>query len=157
MQRTSSSTLVVWAVIGTVLAVVVDVVLESQGFSLPGLPWSAVIGMLVLAAILLVLGWPIKKWNDGDRTKEIDPIQAARGAVMATEGALTVGELAGGSLASVGYSFISAPGIRSELAAGILIVLLGRAALTTSGIIIAGLCEMTFKDPPGVEKGSADT
>ena len=32
MQRTSSSTLVVWAVIGTVLAVVVDVVLESQGF-----------------------------------------------------------------------------------------------------------------------------
>jgi protein-S-isoprenylcysteine O-methyltransferase Ste14 len=60
MQRTSSSTLAVWAVIGTVLAVVVDVVLESQGFSLPGLPWFAIIGMLVLAAILLVLGWPIK-------------------------------------------------------------------------------------------------
>src|SRR5699024_3202635 len=117
MQRTSSSTVVVWAVIGTVLAVVVDVVLESQGFSLPGLPWSPLSGMPVLAAILLVLGWPIKKCNDGDRTKEIDPIQAARVAVMAKASALTGAGLAGWYLGNAGYYFLSAPGIRNDLAA----------------------------------------
>ena len=78
MQRTSSGTLVIWAVIGAVLAPVVDVLLESQGFSLPGLPWFAIIGMLILAAVLLVLGWPIKKWNEGDRTKEIDSLHSPR-------------------------------------------------------------------------------
>ncbi|HJA60928.1 DUF3180 domain-containing protein [Brevibacterium sp. SMBL_HHYL_HB1] len=151
MQRTSSSTLVVWAVIGTVLAVVVDVVLESQGFSLPGLPWFAVIGMLVLAAILLVLGWPIKKWNDGDRTKEIDPIQAARVAVMAKASALTGAGLAGWYLGNAGYYFLSAPGIRNDLAAGMLIAMIAAAALMIVGLIVEGFCEIPPQDPPGAE------
>ena len=151
MQRTSSSTLVVWAVIGTVLAVVVDVVLESQGFSLPGLTWFAVIGMLVLAAILLVLGWPIKKWNDGDRTKEIDPIQAARVAVMAKASALTGAGLAGWYLGNAGYYFLSAPGIRNDLAAGMLIAMIAAAALMIVGLIVEGFCEIPPQDPPGAE------
>src|SRR5699024_12455306 len=109
MQRASSCPLVVWAVIGTVLAVVVDVVLESQGFSLPGLPWFAGIGMLVLAAILLVLGWPIKQWNDGDRPKESDPIQAARAALAAETSALTGVGPAGWDLAKAGYCYLPAP------------------------------------------------
>src|SRR5699024_10139309 len=151
MQRTSSSTLVVWAVIGTVLAVVVDVVLESQGFSLPGLPWSAVIGMLVLAAILLVLGWPIKKWNDGARTKEIDPIQAARAAVMAKARALPGAGLAGWYLGNARYYFLSAPGIRNHLAAGMLIAMIAAAALMIVALIVEGFCEIPPQDPPGAE------
>src|SRR5690625_1429153 len=151
MQRTSSPPLLVWAVIGTVLAVVVDVVLESQGVSLPGLPWFAVIGMLVLAAILLVLGWPIKKWNDGDRTKEIDPIQAARVAVMAKASALTGAGLAGWYLGNAGYYFLSAPGIRNDLAAGMLIAMIAAAALMIVGLIVEGFCEIPPQDPPGAE------
>ena len=151
MHRTSTSTLAVWAVIGTLLAVVVDVVLESQGFSLPGLPWFAVIGMLVLAAILLVLGWPIKKWNEGDRTKEIDPIQAARVAVMAKASALTGAGLAGWYLGNAGYYFLSAPGIRTDLAAGMLIAMIAAAALMIVGLIVEGFCEIPPQDPPGAE------
>ena len=151
MHRTSTSTLAVWAVIGTLLAVVVDVVLESQGFSLPGLPWFAVIGMLVLAAILLVLGWPIKKWNEGDRTKEIDPIQAARVAVMAKASALTGAGLDGWYLGNAGYYFLSAPGIRNDLAAGMLIAMIAAAALMIVGLIVEGFCEIPPQDPPGAE------
>ncbi|WP_209325869.1 DUF3180 domain-containing protein [Brevibacterium renqingii] len=151
MHRTSSSTLAVWAVIGTVLAIVVDVVLESQGFSLPGLPWFAIIGMLVLAAVLLVLGWPIKKWNDGDRTKEIDPIQAARVAVMAKASALTGAGLAGWYLGNAGYYFLSAPGIRNDLAAGMLVAMVSAAALMIVGLIVEGFCEIPPQDPPGAE------
>jgi hypothetical protein len=151
MQRTSSSTLALWAVIGTVLAIVVDVVLESQGFSLPGMPWFAIIGMLVLAAVLLVLGWPIKKWNDGDRTKEIDPIQAARVAVMAKASALTGAGLAGWYLGNAGYYFLSAPGVRNDFAAGMLVAMISAAALMIVGIIVEGFCEIPPQDPPGAE------
>lgn len=151
MQRTSSSTLAVWAVIGTVLAIVVDVVLESQGFSLPELPWFAVIGMLVLAAILFLLGWPIKKWNDGDRTKEIDPIQAARVAIMAKASALTGAGLAGWYLGNAGYYFLSAPGIRNDLAAGMLVAMISAAVLMIVGMIVEGFCEIPPQDPPGAE------
>lgn len=151
MQRTSSSTLAVWAVIGTVLAVVVDVVFESQGFSLPGVPWFAIIGMLVLAAVLLLLGWPIKKWNDGDRTKEIDPLQAARVAVMAKASALTGAGLAGWYLGNAGYYFLSTPGIRNDLAAGMLVAVISAAVLMIVGIIVEGFCEIPPQDPPGAE------
>ena len=151
MQRTSSSTLAVWAVIGTVLAIVADVVLESQGFSLPGLPWFAVIGMLVLSAILLLLGWPIKKWNDGDRTKEIDPLQAARVAIMAKASALTGAGLSGWYLGNAGYYFLSAPGIRNDLAAGMLVAMTSAAVLMIVGMIVEGFCEIPPLDPPGAE------
>ena len=151
MQRTSSSTLAVWAVIGTVLAIVADVVLESQGFSLPGLPWFAVIGMLVLSAILFLLGWPIKKWNDGDRTKEIDPLQAARVAIMAKASALTGSGLSGWYLGNAGYYFLSAPGIRNDLAAGMLVAMISAAVLMIVGMIVEGFCEIPPQDPPGAE------
>ena len=151
MQRTSSSTLAVWAVIGTVLAIVADVVLESQGFSLPGLPWFAVIGMLVLSAILLLLGWPIKKWNDGDRTKEIDPLQAARVAIMAKASALTGAGLCGWYLGNAGYYFLSAPGIRNDIAAGMLVAMISAAVLMIVGMIVEVFCEIPPQDPPGAE------
>ncbi|MDN5585123.1 MAG: DUF3180 domain-containing protein [Brevibacterium sp.] len=151
MQRTSSGTLVIWAVIGVVLAPVVDVLLESQGFSLPGLPWFAIIGMLILAAVLLVLGWPIKKWNDGDRTKEIDPLQAARVAVMAKASALTGAGLTGWYLGNAAYYFLSAPGIRNDLAAGMLFAMIAAAALMIVGLIVEGFCALPPQDPPGAE------
>ncbi|MCI4010139.1 DUF3180 domain-containing protein [Brevibacterium sp. ZH18] len=151
MQRTASGTLVIWAVIGAVLAPVVNVLLESQGFSLPGLPWFAIIGMLVLAAILLVLGWPIKRWNDGDRTKEIDPLQAARVAVMAKASALTGAGLAGWYLGNAGYYFLSAPGFRNDLAAGMLFAVISAAALMIVGLIVEGFCVLPPQDPPGAE------
>ena len=44
--------LVIWATAGVVLGVLVDVLLESQGFALPGQPWFPIIGMLILAAVL---------------------------------------------------------------------------------------------------------
>lgn len=151
MQRTSSSTLVVWTVVGAVLAPVVDVVLERQGFSLPGLPWFAVLGMLILAVILLVLGWPIKKWNDGDRTREIDPLQAARVAIMAKASALTGAGLAGWYVGNAGYYFLSAPGIRNDLAGGMLFAGICAAVLMIVGIIVEGFCEIPPQDPPGAE------
>ncbi len=151
MQRTSSSNLVIWAAVGAVVAPVIDVLLESQGLTLPGLPWFAILGMLVLSAVLLVLGYPIKKWNDGDRTKEIDPLQAARVAVMAKASALTGAGLAGWYLGNAAYYFLSAPGIRNDLAAGMLIAMVAAATLMIVGLIVESFCALPPQDPPGAE------
>lgn len=151
MQRTTPGTLVLWATAGTVLGVFVDVLLESQGLALPGQPWFAIIGMLVLAAVLLVLGYPIKRWNDGDRTREIDPLQAARVAVMAKASALTGAGLAGWYVGNAAYYFLSAPGIRNDLAAGMLLAMVAAAALMIVGIIVEIFCTLPPQDPPGAE------
>ncbi|GAA1636609.1 DUF3180 domain-containing protein [Brevibacterium sanguinis] len=151
MQRTSSGMLVIWATAGVVLGVLVDVLLESQGFALPGQPWFPIIGMLILAAVLLVLGYPIKKWNEGDRTREIDPLQAARVAVMAKASALTGAGLAGWYLGNAAYYFFSAPGIRNDLAAGMLFAAIAAAALMIVGIIVEIFCTLPPHDPPGAE------
>lgn len=151
MKRTTSTMLGIWAIIGALLAPVVNVLLESQGFSLPGLPWFAILGMLVLAAVLFVLGYPIKKWNDGDRTREIDPLQAARVAVMAKASALTGSGLAGWYLGNAAYYFLSAPGIRNDLAAGMLVAMVAAAALMIVGLIVEGFCTLPPQDPPGAE------
>ncbi|RBP63111.1 uncharacterized protein DUF3180 [Brevibacterium sanguinis] len=151
MQRTSTSTLLLWAGVGVVLAPVIDVVLESQGLSLPGLPWFAILGMLVLSAVLLVLGYPIKRWNDGDRTKEIDPLQAARVAVMAKASAMTGAGLSGWYLGNAAYYFLSAPGIRNDLAAGMLLAMVAAATLMIVGLIVESFCALPPHDPPGAE------
>lgn len=151
MQRTTPGTLVLWATAGTLLGVVVDVLVESQGLALPGQPWFAIIGMLILSAVLLVLGYPIKRWNDGDRTREIDPLQAARVAVMAKASALTGAGLAGWYVGNAAYYFLSAPGIRNDLAAGMLLAMAAAAALMIVGIIVEIFCTLPPQDPPGAE------
>ncbi|MCM1013616.1 MULTISPECIES: DUF3180 domain-containing protein [unclassified Brevibacterium] len=151
MQRTSSGMLVIWATVGVVLGVLVDVLLENQGFALPGQPWLPIIGMLILAVVLLVLGYPIKRWNEGDRTREIDPLRAARVAVMAKASALTGAGLAGWYLGNAAYFFFSAPGIRNDLAAGMLFAALAAAALMIVGIIVEIFCTLPPQDPPGAE------
>ncbi len=143
--------LVIWATVGVVLGVLVDVLLENQGFALPGQPWLPIIGMLILAVVLLVLGYPIKRWNEGDRTREIDPLRAARVAVMAKASALTGAGLAGWYLGNAAYFFFSAPGIRNDLAAGMLFAALAAAALMIVGIIVEIFCTLPPQDPPGAE------
>lgn len=151
MQGTSTSTLLLWAVVGAVLAPVTLLVVESQGFSLPGMPWFAIVGMIVLAAVLLLLGYPVKKWNDGDRTKEIDPLQSARVAVMAKASGLTGAGLAGWYLGNALYYYLSAPGIRNDTAAGMLLAMVAAAALMITGLVVENWCTLPPQDPPGAE------
>lgn len=75
---------------------------ESAGRGAFPLPWSALAGMLVIAAAVLVVGWPVRRWNAGHRDRRLDPLRAARAAVLAKAsslaGALLVGWYTGQGL-----------------------------------------------------------
>jgi hypothetical protein len=52
-------------------------------------------------------------------------------------------------LGNAGYYFLSAPGIRNDLAAGMLIAMIAAAALMIVGLIVEGFCEIPPQDPTG--------
>ena len=145
MKRTSVKTLLLWGLFGLAGGMVVNYLWEASANALPGLPWLAVIGMLLLSVVLCVLAWPIKQWRDGDRSTEIDSIQAARVAMMAKAanlaGALLTGWYGGTSL----FYFVSAGGIRADTGLAMLIPVAAAAVLTIVGVVVESFCSL----PPG--------
>jgi hypothetical protein len=56
---------------------------SSGGRELPALPWSIPVVTVALAAAVLAAGWPVRRWQRGDRNRWLDPLRAARVAVLA--------------------------------------------------------------------------
>ncbi|WP_349827187.1 DUF3180 domain-containing protein [Brevibacterium litoralis] len=150
MKQTSTGLVLAWGVIGLVLSVGFHFVWESMGRVLPALPWTAVLGMLVLSLVLVLLGWPVKKWRDGDRSTEIDQVQAARTAVLAKAALLAGSLLTGWYLGAVVHLLVSAPGVRVDAALVGLVPVGAAAVLMVTGLVVESWCTL----PPG--DGPAD-
>ena len=56
---------------------------SASGRALPSLPWSAPAVIVVLASVVLALGWPVRRWTHGHRDRPLDPLRAARTVVLA--------------------------------------------------------------------------
>jgi hypothetical protein len=54
-----------------------------RGRELPPLPWSVPLVMVALAVGVLAAGWPVRRWQRGDLGRRLDPLRAARVAVLA--------------------------------------------------------------------------
>jgi predicted Co/Zn/Cd cation transporter (cation efflux family) len=98
--------LLVGALVAGVLGFVVDRWVESSGGSPLPVPWSALVGMVAIAVGVVVVAWPVRRWNRGDRSRRLDPLRAARAAVLAKaaslSGAILVGWFAGQGLGALG-------------------------------------------------------
>ena len=57
----------------------------TNRFSLPtpALPYSALVTLGLVIVIVLVLGLRVRRWRDGKRDRELNPILAARTLVLA--------------------------------------------------------------------------
>ncbi|GAB2690924.1 DUF3180 domain-containing protein [Thalassiella azotivora] len=101
MSPSRPRTLLLLALAGVVAGWLVVRALASNGASMP-LPVTALAAMVVIAGAVLVFGWPVRRWNRGDRTRRLDPLRAARTAVLAKasshSGALLVGWYLGQAL-----------------------------------------------------------
>ncbi|HEX5534933.1 MAG TPA: DUF3180 domain-containing protein [Actinomycetales bacterium] len=134
MKATKWPALVLLALVGVVLGWSVTRVLESGGSVMP-LPVTALVAMLVIATAVLVVGIPVRRWNRGDRSRRLDPLRAARTAVLAKasshSGALLIGWYLGQGLTLIPDLHIEPR--RSRLIVAVLAML---AALT---MVVAGL------------------
>ncbi|MCT1872188.1 DUF3180 domain-containing protein [Brevibacterium luteolum] len=151
MTQTKPAQLLTWGILGIIVALGFNYIWESLGQALPGLPWPAIIGMLALSVVLLILGWPIKKWNDGDRTTELDHVRAARVAMMAKAAALAGSLLTGWYLGGTMYLVVSASGVRAEQAGGMLLAVAAAAIVMVVGLVVESFCQLPPDDTAGAD------
>ncbi|OFT25085.1 MFS transporter [Brevibacterium sp. HMSC08F02] len=149
MRPTKASNLLAGGAIGLMVGAAGSWVLESWGSPAPEVPWPAIVGMLLLGGTLLVLGIPIKRWNDGERKQPIDPLQAARVAMMAKACSLTGAALSGWYLGSGIYILLSAGFLRTGSAMAMFGTFVVAAALMTVGIVVERFCQLPPDDPSG--------
>jgi fructose-specific phosphotransferase system IIC component len=117
----------------------------ARGGTEPELMWRTVLTIGLLAVAVLGVGWPVRQWVRGDRSRRIDALRAARTAALAKAssyaGALLVGFFAG-------YVVHFVPTV--EIAARRTQLLLGLADLVVSGALLAAglLAERWCRVPP---------
>lgn len=118
-----------------------------NGRELPTLPWSAPAVTLLLAAAVLLLGWPVRRWTKGKRDQPLDPLRAARTVVLAKaaqySGALLSGWYAAQVLALAPTADVA---VRRSLLVRAAASLLAAAALWVVGWLVERWCRVDLTD-----------
>lgn len=147
MTATSFRVLAVLTLVATAVGFSVLRLWESSGRGAFPLPWSALVGMTVIAGAVLVVGWPVRQWNDGRRDRRLDPLRAARTAVLAKasshSGALLVGWYAGQGLVVLPDLAIEP---RRERLVLCLLAVVAAAAMVVAGLVAERWCRLPPDD-----------
>lgn len=140
------------ALVTTALAwVVLDTWIRRGGDPLP-LPWTAVAGTAVLVVAVLVLGWPVRRWVQGRRDRALDPLRAARAAVLAKAAVYGGALLTGWYLAQALVTIPAGPGPRRSR-----LIMAGLAALAALALVVSGFVVQRWcRVPPGDDQEGPD-
>ncbi|WP_298461821.1 DUF3180 domain-containing protein [uncultured Cellulomonas sp.] len=156
MARTRWQTLVAVAVVVTAVAWSLLGVLRGQGLVPPPVSWPVVVVMLVIAGGVLRMGWAVRQFLQG-RRPDLDPVRAARTAVLAKASCYTGASLLGWYAAQVlvvlGDLEIDSQRERA-VAAGV--AALGAAVLAVVGLVVEHLCRIPPPSDDAAEKGAPD-
>jgi 4-hydroxybenzoate polyprenyltransferase len=123
MHRTSISLLVGFAVLAAAVGWLGEIALAAAGLSSVEPPVTLTLALLVIAVIVVVLGWPIRQALRGKRDVRIDPFKAMRVLVLAK------------ASSRMGALFLGAAG-------GILVFFLTRGVLSSPAPIWASIAAM---------------
>jgi hypothetical protein len=146
------------AVVTAVLGFALVGPLEMMGLRLTQLPWTAVAAVLLLAVVVLVLGWPVRRWTRGHRDRPLDPLRAARTAALGQASALAGAALVGWYvgqvlhlLPDVAFPLPRASVVNLGVAAG------ASALLLVAGLVVERWCRLPPEDDdePGPGGGRA--
>ncbi|HEY5518500.1 MAG TPA: DUF3180 domain-containing protein, partial [Cellulomonas sp.] len=100
MQRTRWQNLLLITVVTGLLGWLLLRGLEGRSVSAPAVPWLVVAVLLMISGIVLAMGWAVRQFLRGERPT-LDPIRAARTAVLAKASCYTGALLAGWYAAQV--------------------------------------------------------
>jgi Protein of unknown function (DUF3180) len=134
---------------------VLDLWTRQGGRVLP-LPWFAAVAIAVVAGLVAVLGWEVRRSVRGQRSAPLDPLFAARVVVLA-KAAVFGGAVLAGWYAAQGLVVLSnVSGLRRER-----LVVAGVTALAAVALIVAGFlaqrwCRLPDDDEPGGAVGDED-
>lgn len=152
MHRTRVQTLGIVAVLVALAGWLLFRALASRSVVPPAVPWLVVAVEVVIAAIVLAMGWSVRQYLKGNKP-DLDPIRAARTAVLAKSSCYTGAVLAGwyGAqvLAVLGDLDVASQRARAA-AAGVAVV--GALVMAAVGLVVEWFCRI-----PPPEDGAADT
>jgi hypothetical protein len=149
MARTRWQTLLLVAAVVAGLTWLLMEILQGRGVLPPGVPWLVVGVELLIAGVVLSMGWAVRQFLQGKRPT-LDPIRAARTAVLAKAacytGAVLTGWYGGQVLDVVGELDLPGNAARAT-AAGIAAG--GAIVLAVVGLVVEWFCRVP---PPGSDE-----
>jgi len=119
----------------------------ASGHELPALPWTAPAVMLLLAGLVIVLGWPVRRWTQGERDRPLDPLRAARTVVLA-KASQYAGALLSGWYAAQGLTLLPTVDVdvRRALLVRAGVSLLSAVAMWVVGWLVERWCRIDLSD-----------
>lgn len=142
MRRTRWQTLLGIAVVVGVLAAMLTTWLDRQGPGMPRVAWLVVAVELLIAAVVFSMGWAVRQFLHGKRPS-LDPIRAARTAVLAKAacytGALLTGWYGGQTVAHLVDTAIPGNAGRAGSAA---VAAGGAVVLAVVGLVVEWFCRV---------------
>lgn len=151
MQRTRAQTLGIVVVLVALAGWLLFRALASRGVVPPTVPWLVVAVEVVIAAAVLAMGWSVRQYLKGNKP-DLDPIRAARTAVLAKascySGAVLAGWYGAQVLAVLGDLDVASQRVRA-VAAGAAAI--GALVMAAVGLVVEWFCRI-----PPPEDGAAD-
>lgn len=143
------------ATVGLVVAVLAYAVarsLDDHGVALP-LPWTSPAVVAFLALVVVLVGWPVRRYNRGQRDERFDPLRAARAGVLAQAAAVTGAALAGVYAAMALVLAPTAPiePRRADLVRA-LVAFVAALLLLAAGVVVQRWCRLPPDDDEQVRQ-----
>lgn len=152
MKKTSIVSLIVLAVVGGVLAGVLELGLAVSGHAIIVPPLTLAVTLAVFGALIVSAAIPIRRGVTGKSHSRVDPFYALRVVMLAQASALGGSLLAGAGLGVIVYL----AGLPVSPTAGALALtaatIVGAAVLLAGGLVAELMCRI----PPGKEGDDDD-
>jgi len=149
-------TLLQVAVVAAVVGWVVLGAVDRSDLGPLRVPWTAPVGLLALAGVVLAAGRPVRRWVRGARDRPLDPLRAARTLVLARATAVT-GVALVGAYAAVVLLLLPTADVepRRERLVLSLVALLAAGALAGAGVLVERWCRLPPDDDQDEGRGGA--
>jgi len=138
-------TAILTAFVATAVAWVALDTWTGSGNNPPPLGWPAVAGTLALVAVLIGAGLQVRQWIRGSGERRVDPLLAARIAVLAKAGAYCGAVLVGWYLGQALDIYPDLVGMRRDRFIVALVAAASAVALSAAGFVVQHWCRV----PPG--------
>lgn len=125
--------------------VLLDLWAGSGGTSLP-LSWPVVVAVLALVAVVIAAGWPVRNWVHGRRERMLDPLVAARTAVLAKAAAYGGAALTGWYLSQDLLLLPDLVGDREDRFVVALLAALAAVGVSVAGFVVQNWCRVPPDD-----------
>lgn len=147
--------LVVIALASGIAGWVANLWTTRNGYPAPVLSLIAMLTVLVIVAFTLLLGLRVRRWRNGNRDRELDPIAAARTLVLGQASAYA-GAVLFGWHAGVFLDLFSLWSLRPSHAPtwASLAMTVGGVVMIATGLVVERFCRLPPDDREGSEDGS---